>query len=103
MRREGICITTQLLQLIRFMHYDRPGESQEAMDGKKKTIRDIYPKTLLKNDPLHAAAIRQVVSCQLLLVRLFIILRRLSFEGCGVFVSVEVFQFNGTTSQASGF
>ena len=84
------------------MHYDRPGESQEAMDGKK-TIRDIYPKTLLKNDPLHAAAIRQVVSCQLLLVRLFIILRRLSFEGCGVFVSVEVFQFNGTTSQVSGF
>jgi len=39
MRREGICITTQLLQLIRFMHYDRPGESQEAMDGKKNHPR----------------------------------------------------------------
>jgi hypothetical protein len=73
-------------------------------DGRKKENdpRDL-PQSFAENDPLHAAAIRQDVSCQLLLVRLFIILRRLSFEGCGVFVSVEVFQFNGTTSQVSGF
>ena len=39
MRRLDSCITTHLLQLIHLMHqrFDRPGESQEAMDGKNNS------------------------------------------------------------------
>ena len=37
------------------------------------TIRDTYPKASLKKDPFHAAALGQVVSCQILLLRFGII------------------------------
>jgi hypothetical protein len=37
------------------------------------TIRDTYPKASLKKDPFHAAALGQVVSCQILLLRFGVI------------------------------